>query len=49
MPNHRTSQTYPYCNQGAGSVYTSNTSDMEIDNVFSEHKIIKKSNLKLKK
>lgn len=42
-------KTYPYCNQGAGSVYTSNTSDMEIDNVFSEHKIIKKSNLKLKK
>tara|TARA_B100001758_G_scaffold240239_1_gene245512 strand:+ start:383 stop:1564 length:1182 start_codon:yes stop_codon:yes gene_type:complete len=42
-------KTFPYCNQGAGSVYTSNTSDMEIDNVFTENKIIKKSNLKLKK
>jgi len=41
-------KTFPYCNQGAGSVYTSNTSDMKIDSVF-ENKIIKKSNLKLKK
>ena len=40
-------KTYPYCNQGAGSVYISNTSDMEIDNVFSENKIIKKSKLRL--
>ena len=41
-------KTFPYCNQGAGSVYTSKTSDMEIDNVFNENKIVKKSNLKLK-
>tara|TARA_R100001509_G_C4876833_1_gene218775 strand:- start:1385 stop:2533 length:1149 start_codon:yes stop_codon:yes gene_type:complete len=46
--------TYPYCNQGYGSKKTSpitltNTSDMKIDNVFNENKIIKKSNLKLKK
>jgi len=41
-------KTFPYCNQGAGSVYTSNTSDMKIDNVFNENKIVKKSNLKLK-
>jgi hypothetical protein len=46
--------TFPYCNQGYGSKKTSpitlsNTSDMKIDNVFNENKIIKKSNLKLKK
>ena len=41
-------KTFPYCNQGAGSVYTSKTSDMKIDNVFNENKIVKKSNLKLK-
>ena len=42
-------KTFPYCNQGDGSVTLSNTSDMKIDNVFTENKIIKKSNLKLKK
>ena len=42
-------KTFPYCNQGAGSVTLSNTSDMKIDNVFNENKIIKKTNLKLKK
>lgn len=46
--------TYPYCDQGAGGpsgspITLSNTSDMKIDNVFNENKIIKKSNLKLKK
>ena len=46
--------TFPYCNQGYGSKKTSpitlsTTSDMKIDNVFNENKIIKKSNLKLKK
>ena len=37
-------KTYPYCNQGAGSVTLSDTSDMKIDNVFnvSENKIVKK-------
>lgn len=44
-------KNYPYCNQGAGSVTLSDTSDMEIDNVFnvSENKIVKKKNLKIKK
>ena len=44
-------KTYPYCNQGAGSVTLSDTSDMKIDNVFnvSENKIVKKKNLKIKK
>lgn len=46
--------TYPYCDQGSGGpsgspITLSNTSDMKIDNVFNENKIIKKSNLKLKK
>ncbi len=46
--------THPYCDQGAGGpsgspITLSNTSDMKIDNVFNENKIIKKSNLKLKK
>jgi len=40
--------TFPYCNQGYGSKKTSpitlsTTSDMKIDNVFNENKIIKKS------
>ena len=43
----------PYCNQGYGGpggppITLTNTSDMKIDNVF-ETKIIKKSNLKIKK
>ena len=44
-------KTFPYCNQGAGSVTLSDTSDMEIDNVFNlgENKILKKKNLKIKK
>jgi len=46
--------TYPYCNQGYGSkkdspITLTNTSQMKIDNVFNENKIVKKSNLKLKK
>lgn len=45
---------YPYCDQGSGGpsgspITITNTSDMKIDNVFNENKIIKKSNLKLKK
>ena len=44
-------KTFPYCNQGAGSVTLSDTSDMKIDNVFNlgENKIVKKKNLKVKK
>lgn len=44
-------KTFPYCNQGAGSVTLSDTSDMKIDNVFNlgENKIVKKKNLKIKK
>jgi len=43
----------PYCNQGWGGpggppITLTNTSDMKIDNVF-ETKIVKKSNLKIKK
>ena len=45
---------YPYCDQGSGGpsgspITITDTSDMKIDNVFNENKIIKKSNLKLKK
>ena len=45
---------YPYCDQGSGGpsgspITITNTSDMKIDNVFNENRIIKKSNLKLKK
>ena len=44
-------KTFPYCNQGAGSITLSDTSDMKIDNVFNlgENKIVKKKNLKIKK
>ncbi len=47
-------KTYPYCDQGSGGpsgspITITNTSDMKIDNVFNENKIIKKNNLRLKK
>ena len=46
--------THPYCNQGWGGpggppITLSDTSDMKIDNVFSENKRVKKRHLKIKK
>ena len=45
---------HPYCNQGWGGpggppITLSDTSDMKIDNVFAENKIVKKRHLKIKK
>jgi len=46
--------THPYCNQGWGGpggppITLTNTSQMKVDNVFNENKILKKRHLKIKK